>query len=162
MPTLFWLQFGQATQSLGLALMIGGMLALGAFTAPALFKQLARPEAGQLMTGIFLRYDTVLMVALGLVVVGEAILWINRTQLSWTALPIVRLVALVGLVGTLLYAQFGPHAQMGDMIKSGDVYADAEKHEVFSTTHKQSEAIYTLQLLLASIILLLNPFIRWV
>ncbi|MBY0403059.1 MAG: DUF4149 domain-containing protein [Cyanobacteria bacterium] len=68
---------GTALLMMGLALMVGGMLALGAFTAPTLFKMLPRPEAGAVMATIFHRYDSVLMVALVLVLLGEGLRFVG-------------------------------------------------------------------------------------
>src|SRR5690348_16357646 len=62
---------GNVLENLGLALMIGGMLALGAFVAPAVFKQFPLPEAGRVMTLIFRRYDDVLLVSVGMIIAGE-------------------------------------------------------------------------------------------
>lgn len=60
---------GEAVLALALAVWLGGMIALGAFTAPLVFGAdagLPRPQAAALMTSIFRRFDGVVIVLAGI------------------------------------------------------------------------------------------------
>jgi hypothetical protein len=154
---------GTALLLLGLALMIGGMLALGAFTAPALFKYLPRPEAGVVMTQIFSRYDSMLLVALGLVVLGEGLRLVSTGGIpSWTLLPSLRVGLLVALTGLMLYSTQKLTPTIAQLQQSGQnptgTAATTETRTEFTQTHKLSEQLYKIELLLAVLLLVLTPF----
>lgn len=146
-----------AIQLLGLALMIGGMLALGAFTAPVIFGGLERDVAGGLMTTIFRRYDTVILIAFSLVIAGEIARWISTgsTPFSQGLLNNARLSILV-LTGCLVaYSLFSINPQMETLQKQG---VTEETAATFQTLHKTSEKLYKLEMLGALTLLLLLPF----
>ena len=153
---------GTALVSLGLALMIGGMLALGAFTAPVLFSHFDRIEAGAAMTTIFRRYDTVLLIALALLLVGEGLrLYIVPTVLNSSWLHVVRSVSLGLLVLAAALSLGWLNPQMERAQKDGIALLSSNDPKVvaFNTLHHRSEQLYKLQLLLAVIVLLTTPFV---
>ncbi len=145
---------GSALQLLGLSLMIGGLLALGAFTAPVLFSQFPREAAGQAMTIIFRRYDTVLLVAALLVLAGEG-LRVFATPISWTLLSGVRsgllLLLVLATVGSVMFL----NPRMEAMQQQGVGRSEPE----FGQLHQQSEKLAKLELAGAVLVLLLTPFI---
>ncbi|MDX2084876.1 MAG: DUF4149 domain-containing protein [Candidatus Melainabacteria bacterium] len=161
----FWIPVGTAVQTLGLALMVGGMLALGAFTAPALFKQLARPEAAELMTVIFRRYDGVILASLLLVFVGE----LARTILAGQSLN----VALLGWMGGFRYGLLllmtvltllstlwlNPQIESMEVARRQSAEGALRDPVAFAKLHRTSEKLYKLQLLMAVGLLLLTPFV---
>lgn len=65
--------WGRIAESIGLALVIGGILALGPLVAPVLFHEVPVMLAAKVMSTIFMRFDVVLTIALALVLVGELI-----------------------------------------------------------------------------------------
>lgn len=157
-------RLGLLAQLLALALMIGGMVALGAFTAPVVFSRLPRPDAAALMGIVFRRYDRVLLVALGLLWLGQVPLGIARLRSGWRpsskrALAFVKFVLLLGLSGGLLYStlivnpkierfqQAGLHREQG-----------TAAGKAFDRLHHTSESLYKTDLLLALVFLGLIPF----
>ena len=74
---------------LGLALWIGGVIALGALTAPALFRVLPRADAGALFGSILRRFSRLRAVAFLLVVAGAAakfVGWESHAATPWLVL----------------------------------------------------------------------------
>jgi hypothetical protein len=145
-----WLKFGVCIQQLGLALMIGGLLALGAFTAPVLFKQFDRDAAGQAMTIIFRRYDWVILVATGLVVIGEIVRTtvqpFSTTPAGWAR------VAMSGVLIVLVVAStFNTNPQLTKLYAAGQHNTPA-----FHTVHKQSEGLAKGQLMASIALLVLS------
>jgi hypothetical protein len=146
-----WIKAALSAQHLGLALMIGGLLALGAFTAPVLFKSFDRDAAGQAMAVIFRRYDTVLLVSLGLVVLGEVVRFKLLPLTGMGTLTWVRLGLTAVLAVTVLLSTLGTNATLTRL------YAQQQQHTpAFHATHKQSEGLAKGQLLLAIGIMVLS------
>jgi Domain of unknown function (DUF4149) len=156
---------GQTISGLGLALIIGGVIALGAFTAPILFRQFDRPEAGAAMTLIFRRYDRVLLVATVLVLVGEGLQWAAVWCPSMVAGPVwllaVRGVSLVGLVGLMAANLLVYNPRLEAAQKQGvALLAPADPAVMaFNQTHMLSEKLYKLAFALAAVLLLTMPWV---
>ncbi|MDH4379482.1 MAG: DUF4149 domain-containing protein [Vampirovibrionales bacterium] len=143
----------------GLSLIIGGTLALGAFTAPVLFQQFSRPEAGTAMTVIFRRYDVVLTVAFALVIIGEALrLWhcqgcLMNPMIGW--LPTARVAATALLVIAMILGLFVLSPKLEALQTDPTLHTDSVKMAAFQTVHKQSEQVYKAKLMLGLILLAL-------
>jgi len=58
---------GEAVLVLALALWLGGIIALGAVSAPLVFGELPRPQAAPLMTAIFRRFDGIVLALAGVI-----------------------------------------------------------------------------------------------
>lgn len=158
LPALF--PSGTALMMLGLALMIGGMLALGAFTAPVLFKAFPRPDAGAAMTLIFRRFDTVLMVALGMVLLGEVFRVVAAGLPAWNVLSLVR-YGVLGLLSVLmLVSLFSINPQIESMYNQGVTHGGTEEGQRFTKTHRLSEKLYKVELMAAALLLILTPFVQ--
>lgn len=154
-----FLPVGTGLQSLGFALMAGGMLALGAFTAPVVFGQFPRAEAGPAMAIIFRRYDIVLQVALGLVLLGEWFRFASRQIAMKGFLPLLRWGVLAGLTVSLLYSTLVVNAEIEQMNRAGlkrDFTSVSGRR--FESRHKLSEGLYKADLLLVVLLILLTPF----
>ncbi len=149
---------GTTIQTVGLALMVGGMLALGAFTAPVIFKQFARPEAGEAMTLIFRRYDTVLLISLVMVLAGEGLRWLQFPP-AWNTLGLIRGGLLLGLTGMMAFSLFvtNPKMQAMEAVRHTG-QAETFDSEAFDKLHNQSESLYKLEMLAALLLLILTPF----
>jgi len=88
---------------LGLAVWIGGAIALGALTAPALFHTLPRPQAGAIFGPILRRFARLRLAALVGVVVAAAVknlVWETHARNAWIAL---RWAALAFMAFAVLY-----------------------------------------------------------
>jgi hypothetical protein len=156
---------GTSLLMLGLALMIGGMLALGAFTAPLVFKTLPREEAGFLMGQIFGRYDKVLIGAVVLCLLGEGLrFWSGFGKpgiLMGLREVILAILSLAILYNTLVLTpkiQAYQAQRTTQSISSSEMASPAISKEAFDQTHKQAEGLYKLQLLLAVLLVFLTCF----
>lgn len=150
---------GSAMQNLGLALIVGGMLAIGAFVAPVIFKQFPRHEAGVALTIVFRRYDILLLVALGLVFAGEAGRYLSGLFANMHWMNLVRYGILVMMGGLMIYSTQVVNKQIEDMQHAG-IHPDASPQGIeFAKTHKLSENLYKTEMLLAAVLLLLTPFV---
>jgi hypothetical protein len=152
---------GTALQSLGLAVMIGGMLALGAFTAPAVFGGLPREMAAPVMARIFSRFDDVVLAAMITAQLGEFLRWLSRTVSMKSRLNILRL----GLLGLLTVSVIYSTQMLNPNIEKMNM-AGVHRHQStaasarFDDLHKLSEKLYKLELLTAVLLLVLIPFVR--
>ncbi|HYS54529.1 MAG TPA: DUF4149 domain-containing protein [Thermoanaerobaculia bacterium] len=87
----------------GLALWIGGSIALGALVAPALFKALPRAEAGAIFGPTLRRFSRLRVIAVVLIITGAAakyVGWERNAESPWIA---VRWVAIALLALTVVY-----------------------------------------------------------
>ncbi len=152
---------GNGLQNLGLSVIIGGLLALGAFTAPVLFKHFARPEAGDAMTLIFRRYDMVLLIGLGLILGGELLRIIPTGLPPLLSFPvIVRYVILAALGGMVLYSTLVLNPKIEALQDQPDFRSNLEVREQFNRVHKLSEKLAKMELLAGVILLMLTPFVQ--
>lgn len=159
MSTSFLFPTGTAVQMLGLSLLIGGMLALGAFTAPVLFRTFPRLEAGEAMTVMFRRYDIVLLAGLGMILVGEALRLVATGVPSIGFLAGLRYGTMAALTGLMLFSVFNINAQIEAMQKAGVRHGASEESKKFTATHQLSEKLYKIEMSAAVLILLLTPFV---
>lgn len=153
--------FGSSLHLLGLSLMIGGMLALGAFTAPVLFKAFDRLPAGEAMTMIFRRYDVVLFAALAMVLFGEGLRVVGLGSLPAGILGGFRYGLLALLTGLLVASIWFVNPQMEAMQKV--MHTDAGNETVagkFRNSHQLSEKLYKFELLVAVLLLALYPWVQ--
>ena len=143
-------------ECLGLALMIGGMLALGAFVAPAVFHAFPKPEAGAVMTLIFRRYDVLLGLSAILVVLGEMIslLWEPVRCCRWQRG--IRLLITFLLAGSLGIGIFSTNPQIERFQHQGVQRGVGPAGQQFDQLHHQSESLYKFGLLLAIALLALR------
>jgi hypothetical protein len=146
------LKLGMIVQHLGLALLIGGLLALGAFTAPVLFKQFDRDAAGQAMTIIFRRYDAVLMAGAVMVMAGEVVrIMLTGPGCGPSTLGLVRTGVAVLLTALVTWTTFSTNKTLTQL------YSTQQQHTpAFHAAHKQSEGLAKTQLLLGVVVLVLS------
>jgi uncharacterized membrane protein len=149
---------GTGLQSVGLALLIGGMLALGAFTAPVLFKQFARPEAGEAMMVIFRRFDLVVLAAVAMVVIGEILRLAASGIPNLTVISGFRYGLMILLVSLTLYSVMGVNARLENLQKAGMMQSAPEYRQDFQRLHKFSEQLYKAEMMAALLLLVLTPF----
>ncbi len=167
MPTPFlisshkWFATGTAMQTLGLALILGGIFTLGALIAPVMFGTFPREDAGAVLTVVFRRFDMVVLICLGLIVVGELLrLWAHDVAFTMGVLAWIR-YGLMGLlaVGIIISTQI-IDPKIEAMHQAGIRPDATEQGLEFNRIHKQSEKLYKAEMVGALLILLLTPFIR--
>jgi hypothetical protein len=167
MNWIFWvLQSLCAIQTLLLALVAGGILGLGAFTAAGLFKTLDRASAGLTMTKIFRRFDgflknivySILLLQLTIdVIVGyQHPQWSMPVAISFSVKFLV--VSILFLITMNLYRK---NKQLEEMVgETGEIFSsnDTETNvkASFQTLHKASEKESKLVCYIAMLLILWN------
>ncbi len=152
---------GTALQSVGLALMLGGMFALGAITAPAVFHGISREQAAPLMAHIFIRYDLVLSLAVSAVILGEMLRYLSHSVSGRSRLNWVRYLLLILLSGGIYCATDVLNPQIARMNQCGahrNLQTKTGQH--FDALHKSAEQVYKLNLIFAFLLLALTPFVQ--
>ncbi len=139
---------------LALSLMIGGMLALGAFVAPAIFGNLPLDEAAKVMTLIFRRYDGVMFVGLILIVFGEVVRMATSDAFS-RLVHRIRYVGVVLLVCLSLFSLFVVNPKIAQFQHQGVVRGVGKAGIALDQTHRQAEMLYKTELSLEVLILIL-------
>lgn len=144
MPNLFYMTVSFAYH-VALALWIGGAIALGALTAPELFRRLQRADAGGIFGPILRRFARVRLFAIIVAVAAAGVKyleWERHTRSPWVAARWVMLALLTAIVlyeiGLLEPAMGRLRARMG-----GD---DDPARRGFMRLHKRSEALMKVSL----------------
>ena len=142
MPNWLYLLFNFLYQ-LGLAIWIGGSIALGALVAPALFRTLPNEQAGAIFGPALRRFSRLRIVALLLVIVGAAAKyfgWERNASNPWIA---VRWAAIAFLAITVVY-------EVGYLERALDSRVDFAKH------HHRAEVLMKSALVAAIVALLFS------
>jgi hypothetical protein len=142
---------------LGLALWIGGTVALGALVAPQLFRTLPRYQAGAIFGQILRRFARVRLVALVATIAAAAVkhlVWERNVSLwigiRWAALAFLA-AAIVYEVGVLEKAMEARRVHLTPETADDDPHRRA-----FTTLHKRAEALMKTSLLAAIAAMLLS------
>ena len=136
MPDLFYMTVSFAYH-VALALWIGGALALGALTAPELFRRMQRADAGAIFGTILRRFSRLRLgtIIVALIAAGvKHFEWERHTSSPWIA---ARWIALALLTAIVLY-------EIGFLEPA--IYREAGGTAVFQRLHKRSEALMKLSL----------------
>ena len=153
------LMFGTALKNLGLAVMIGGMLALGMFAAPTLFQMLQPAEAGRVMGDVFTKFDKVLLVGLIMAGIGEAMRVCAGGCDCKKPVGMLHNLSMAALIVLVLYSTFGLHPELQKMQPAEVAAGNGQQSEDFAKKHQQSEGLYKFQLIVAILVLVLKPFV---
>lgn len=155
MPNFAYL-FVSAVYTISLAVTIGGILVLGAIVAPALFRKLDRPVAGEVFGAILGRFARVRMIALAATLIAAAIkfgVWEQAMSAprygSWI---ILRWLALALMATMLLYETARLHPEM-ERRRSG--LADGAEDPRFRQLHRRAEALVRVTLIASVVALIL-------
>lgn len=128
---------------LGLAIWIGGAIALGALTAPELFRQLPRPQAGGIFGPVLRRFSRLRLAAViaALIAAGaKHLLWESHSASPWIVLRWVGLAAMAVIVVYEIFAlEPAMAAYRGKM--SPDVAESDPARTAFLRLHRRSEAL---------------------
>ena len=146
-----------AAYHLSLALWIGGAVALGALTAPELFRQLPRHEAGGIFGPILWRFARVRLAAVSVAIAAAGwkfFAWESHAANVWIAL---RWLCLAWLAATVLYELFGLEPAMRRLRGrfSPESAADDPDRLAFGRLHARSESLMKLSLFMAAAAVLL-------
>ena len=140
MPNWLYLLF-HFLYTLGLAVWIGGALALGALTAPKLFGTLPREQAGSIFGPILRRFSRVRLVAVALVIVGAGVKylkWETHAATPWIA---IRWLCIAFLTIAVAYEILALEPAM------------ARRDERFQALHRRSELLMKASLVAALVAL---------
>ena len=153
-----WLHlFTNLLYHLGLALWIGGAVAIGALVAPALFRALPRPQAGSIFGPTLRRFARLRAGALLVTILAAAVkfaLW-ERTANAWIA---VRWAALLFLAASLVYEmtalERGLEARRVHL--TPDMPDDHPDRRAFNALHKRAETLLKASVVAAMAAMLLS------
>jgi uncharacterized membrane protein len=136
---------------LALALWIGGGIALGALTAPELFRQLPRSQAGGIFGPILRRFSRLRLAAVFAALAAAAakhLLWESHSASGWIATRWVALAAMtVIVVYELLVLEPAMAVHRGKMAPGGTDSDPART--AFQRLHRRSEGLMKVGLLAA-------------
>jgi hypothetical protein len=141
---------------LGLALWLGGAVALGALAAPELFRALPRPQAGAIFGPILRRFARLRLLAL-LFVVGGAmakyLLWETHAATVWLAL---RWAAIAFMALELIY-EIGWQERAMERLRARFTDDPASPERVaFGRLHKRAEGLMRASVFAAMLALFLS------
>jgi hypothetical protein len=126
-------------------LILGGMLALGAAAAPAVFALTPRPSSGYAMGLAFTRFG---QIALGaacaglLIEVARALLHRRAPQRPWDR---VRRLVAIGLAGCAATMAFNLTPEIRRLHESGAVRGEGEQGMLLEATHRRAELVGKLE-----------------
>lgn len=167
MDLAWWQVLGLSLHILGLTLVAGGTLALGAFTAPALFKDFPRVEAGDTMTTIFRRFDKVQTLCFWLILLAQGLLWVPIAHtgayrlLEPSPTLAITYASLTGLCLILLawsLFKLNPKLEEGQQEGIAALPLDDPRVVQFNKVHDLAEKVAKLIFLVAVVLLILLPW----
>lgn len=147
-----------ALYHLGLALWIGGAVALGALAAPVLFRALPRPQAGAIFGPTLRRFARLRVVALLLIVAGAGAKFLFYEGHAATVWLVLRWAAIAFLALDLVY-ELGYQERAMERLRSQFTPAMAEndpRRLAFGRLHKRAEALMRGSLAAALLALVLS------
>lgn len=149
MPNWIYIAFN-LLYNLGLALWIGGAVALGALTAPALFRALPKNQAGAIFGPILGRFARLRVWALLMIVIGAGakFLWWERHAVSpWIA---VRWAAIVLMAWALIVdISLQKKMRLTSTLLGPDVPDDSPIRELFNFWHVRAEGVMKVSVIAA-------------
>jgi putative copper export protein len=136
-----------ALYHLGLALWIGGAIALGALAAPVLFRSLPRQQAGSIFGPTLRRFARLRVLALLLIVVGAGCKFLFYESHAATVWLALRWAAIAFLALALVY-ELGYQERAMERARGDEV--------VFGRLHRRAEALLRASVLAALLALVLS------
>lgn len=142
--------------ALGMAVWLGGIVALGAIAAPVLFRRLPRPDAGALFGPMLRIFEKVSLGAAVLAVTGAAAMaWLGGQHANLWA--VLRYVALAGMCVLLFAAQTLVHPALRKVQEENPRISERPDGDPararFQSLHVLSERLMTAQLVLGLVVL---------
>jgi uncharacterized membrane protein len=137
-----------ALYQLGLALWIGGAVALGALVAPALFGNLPRAQAGGLFAPILRRFARLRVIALVMTIAGAAMRYLLAEQHARGVWIGIRWLCIAILAIDLVYEIASLEPKMGKL-RAQMTAEDTPERREFQRLHKRSEMLMKVTLIAA-------------
>lgn len=147
-----------ALYHLGLALWIGGAVALGALAAPMLFRSLPRHQAGAIFGPMLRRFARLRVLALVLVVAGAGCKFLFYESHAATIWIAARWLAVAFLALELVY-ELGYQERAMERLRQQlgpEVAGDDPKRVAFGRLHKRAEALLRASVVAALLALVLS------
>ena len=154
MPNWFYLFFN-ALYHLGLALWIGGAIALGALAAPVLFGSLPRQDAGGIFGSILRKFARLRVGALAMIVAGAGAKYMKWETHAATPWLVTRWLAIAFLAFSVVYEIVFLERPMNEL-RTGlgpAVAADDPERLRFNTLHRRAEGLMKASVLAAFVAL---------
>lgn len=140
---------------LALALWIGGVIALGALTAPELFRQLPRQQAGGIFGPILRRFARVRLGAVAVAIAAAAVRNVAWETHAANAFMVLRWMSLAFLAATVLEEiyRIEPGMERTRAAIAPEAGDDDPNRRAFMVLHRRSEGLMKLSLAAALIAL---------
>jgi hypothetical protein len=154
MPNILYILVSFAYH-LALALWIGGAIALGALTAPELFRRLPRAQAGEIFGPILRRFARVRLGAILVAIAAAAIrniVWESHSASGWIVLRWISLAALAAIVIEEIY-RIEPAMERHRAAFRVELGEDDPERRAFMVLHRRSEGLMKVSLAAALIAL---------
>ena len=151
----WWFLLAHALYHLGLALWIGGAIALGALVAPTLFGNLPRPQAGGLFAPILRKFARLRVVALVMTVVGAAMRYLIAEQHAPGIWIGIRWACIAILAIDLVYEIASLEPTMAKLRPQLTPEDTPERRE-FQRLHKRSEMLMKVTLVAAVVAVVIS------
>jgi len=142
MPNWLYL-FVNFLYNAGLAIWIGGSVALGGLAAPVLFRSLPRHQAAAIFGPVLRRFSRLRVMAILFIIGGAAVkyvVWETHAATPWIAL---RWTAIAYLAVTVFYEIFvlepGMEARRADL--TPEMAADDPRRQPFASLHRRAEVL---------------------
>jgi hypothetical protein len=133
---------------LSLVVIVGGALALGSATAPALFARLERSEAATTFGAVLERWDGVAILAAGVLVVATGLLALNfETGDPLLARWVAVLVVVIGTLYASAWANPIARALRRQTRNFDELPEQAPERAEFARYHRRSRAAMTVAML---------------
>ncbi|NUP14410.1 MAG: DUF4149 domain-containing protein [Polyangiaceae bacterium] len=143
---------------LAAGLVVGGMVALGACAAPAVFALAPAPFSGNAMGAAFARFDK-LAIAASCVALGAEVV---RTYLTRRERPRIsarlRRLAAIGLAGAATYMGMSISPTINDLHAVGARRGEGELGAQLEATHKKAEMLGRIEVVLGVALIALHIF----
>jgi uncharacterized membrane protein len=147
-----------ALYHLGLALWIGGAIALGALAAPVLFRSLPRPQAGAIFGPTLRRFARLRVLALVMIVAGASLKFLIYETHAATIWLTLRWAAIAFLALELVY-EIGYQERAMERLRvqfGSGVAEDDPRRLTFGRLHKRAEVLLRVSVLAALLALVLS------
>jgi putative copper export protein len=142
----WWYILVNSAYLLALSIWIGGVVVLGALTAPVLFRALPRPDAGALFGPILRRFSRVRLASVVVMIAAaltKFLVWETHASSPWIA---IRWTALAIMSASVLYELFGLEPAL----------QSARGTPAFASLHQRSELLMKVGLCAAVAALVLS------
>jgi uncharacterized membrane protein len=144
---------------LACAVWLGGMIALGAVTAPVVFGMVPAPMSGDAMTTIFGRFDKVALACAGVVMFTEVVRGAAFELLharAFAKLDLARIAAAICATALLACEAFSIAPKITQLHSAGVVRGDGDLGMELDRVHRLAESVARIELVFVAIVIVLH------